>query len=174
MENLYEQSQSKYQTNKDGFDQKRKERAQRYQEENQRLADACQKFYDAIMSNVRDRISRRQDYGCANIFVYDYPTKVDAKHKSNNPRNVFFNPETCQFQSTPDKGLYSTVHLLNGNGKTPLQKYFGVRKVEPVLNRLEKELAPFKLYHGFPNPKAGNVIQVRWDDVVPRWAVAFK
>ena len=169
MEELYTQTQQSYTDKKEAKILNSESRMNKYKDENAKLSNACDKLYEFIMANVKVHVSNRKDYGCANILVYDYPTS--NKSLQEHRRNVFFNPNTSSFSNQPENGSYSTVHLLNGTRTQTITKYFGIRNIKPILVRLKEELKPFKLFHGFPNAKAGNVIQVRWDDYSPNWAI---
>ena len=169
MEELYNQTQTALANKKAEQLQNKESIMDKYKDENNKLSNACDKLFEIIMASVKQNVSNRKDSGCANILVYDYPTS--NKSLQERGRNVFFNPSNSTFSTHPEEGSYSTVHLLNGTRKQTISKYFGIRNIKPIYFRLNEELKPFKIFYGYPNAKAGNVLQVRWDDYSPNWAI---
>lgn len=62
------------------------------------------------------------------------------------------------------------IELMEGAENEGYEDYFQSANTQPTLELLRKEFAPFNIHYGYFR-SYGNVIQVRWDDTVPKWAL---
>lgn len=62
------------------------------------------------------------------------------------------------------------IELMEGSENSDYETYFKERDTRPTKELLDERFAPFPVFYGFLR-RFGNVVQVRWDDVVPGWAL---
>lgn len=63
------------------------------------------------------------------------------------------------------------IELMEGPKDCNYVDHFKASDTEPTINLLRDACAPLKVHYGYYY-KFGNVIQIRWDDVVPGWALS--
>lgn len=154
MEVLYKKALETQPNRREQFSQKRKE------EMNQRFStfkDAQAKFVSDVVANgqklVNDVINSETNHrSFVDIFIFDLPPK---------------RRDTVEVK-LDDNWLY--IELMEGTKRMPYSEFWNAVGCVPTLSMLQTAFAPFKVYYGYFR-KLGNVIQVRWDDKVPRWAL---
>lgn len=154
MEVLYKKALETQPNRREQFSQKRKEEmTQRFST----FKDAQAKFVANVVSNgqtlVNEVINSETNYrSFVDIFIFDLPP---GKHDNANVK-------------LENNWLY--IELMEGTKRMPYSEFWTAVDTQSTLSMLQTAFAPFKVYYGYFR-KLGNVIQVRWDDKVPRWAL---
>jgi hypothetical protein len=79
-------------------------------------------------------------------------------------------PKRHETQNVEFKG-HLCIELMEGSRESGYEEYFQSLNTVPTIDLLKKAFAPLNIHYGYYY-KFGNVIQVRWDDITPRWALS--
>jgi hypothetical protein len=79
-------------------------------------------------------------------------------------------PKKTETQTVEFNG-HLCIELMEGSKDSGYEDYFNSLNTVPTIDFLKKAFAPLNIHYGYYY-KFGNVIQVRWDDITPRWALS--
>lgn len=137
------------------------------------------KLHEMKVKEEKDKRGQLKD---VQLKFVDYFTKmVESKIRevSENPKYVKTFVDVLQFSLPPKKSEeqivdfegYLLIELMEGPEECNYTEHFKASDTEPTIDLLRKACAPLSVHYGYYY-KFGNVIQVRWDDVVPGWALS--
>lgn len=132
---------------------KQKEESERRDE----LKEVQQKFVEHFKTLVVEKINKvKEDPKYLKKYIDVLQFKLPPK--KNEDDNVDF-------------GGHLLIELMEGPKECNYVDHFKASNTEPTINMLRDACEPLKVHYGYYY-KFGNVIQIRWDDIVPGWALS--
>ena len=119
--------------------------------------DVQQEFVEHITKLAEEKIkevSADPTYLKKHVDVYQF----SLPPRKNETQNVEFKGHLC-------------IELMEGSKDSGYEEYFKSLNTLPTIDLLKAAFAPLNIHYGYYY-KFGNVIQVRWDDITPRWALS--
>ncbi len=98
--------------------------------------------------------NRDADYSKSFMDVYKF-SPPPSRHDS---QNVYFQNVLV-------------IELMEGSQTVGYEQFFKDMETSPTLSMLKDALKPFNVFYGYFPRFGGNIVQVRWDDTKPRWAL---
>lgn len=158
------------------------------------LYDNARKSYESKQAKIEEmkqnhtedsdenRAERRQKFKTVQSEFVKYLTQVGTELVQKCLNDVEYTKsfiDVLKFNPPPKRNESQNVYfqdlllieLMEGPQSLGYEAFFKELGTDTTLSMLQESFKPFKVYYGYFPRFGGNIIQVRWDDTVPGWAL---